>query len=80
MLPIAQVIPLVIVLQKVEIERYDAILIMCAPLAFLGLLEYLAQQVGPKGCGAAAELVEIGLVAQRVDWLRVDRGGESYFC
>ena len=49
---------------------------MRAAQAFLGLLQYLVQQVKAIGCGALAELVEILRLAQGADGLGVDGAGE----
>ena len=63
---------LIVVLQNIKVESYDAILVVGSALAFLGLFEHLAKQVRTKSSGAAAELIEIRLAAKRVNWFCPD--------
>jgi hypothetical protein len=69
---------LAIILQKIEVKRHDAILIMSPAKSFLNLLQDFIKQIHPQRCGTTTKLIEVWFLAQSADRIGENGSGEMY--
>jgi hypothetical protein len=69
---------LAIILQKIEVKRHDAILIMSPAKSFLNLLQDFIKQIHPQRRGTTTKLIEVWFLAQSADRIGENGTGEMY--